>query len=314
MEDKIIAYKGMNSKMQCRGMQYEVGKEFSVDGDIECCGNGLHACERPLDVFGYYAPGAGARYFRVEQSGEMARDGSDSKVASRKMRVDAEIGIPGLVKAHIEYVKAHTTTEHTDPERATAGDFGAATAGYRGAATAGYRGAATAGDFGAATAGDFGAATAGYRGAATAGDRGAATAGYRGAATAGDFGAATAGNFGAATAGYRGAATAGDFGAATAGDRGAATAGDRGAATAGDRGAATSRGASAVGENGIACARGNNVRAKGGLGAVLVLVEESLDSYNIACWKAVKVDGKTVKADTWYRLVDGKLVEAGDDE
>lgn len=56
MEDKIISYKGMDSKMQCRGMQYEVGKEFSVDGDIECCGNGLHACERPLDVFGYYAP------------------------------------------------------------------------------------------------------------------------------------------------------------------------------------------------------------------------------------------------------------------
>ena len=117
----------MNSKMQCRGMQYEVGKEFSVDGDIECCGNGLHACERPLDVFNYYAPGTGARYFRVEQSGEMARDDSDSKVASRKMRVDAETGIPGLVKAHIKYVKANTTTEHTDPKRATAGDSGAAT-------------------------------------------------------------------------------------------------------------------------------------------------------------------------------------------
>ena len=218
MEDKIISYKGMNSKMQCRGMQYAVGEEFSVDGEIECCGNGLHACERPLDVFGYYAPGTGARYFRVEQSGEMARDGSDSKVASRKMRVDAEIGIPGLVKAHIEYVKAHTTTEHTDPERATAG--------------------------------------------------------YRGAATAGSFGAATAG----------------------------------------DSGAATSRGASAVGENGIACARGNNVRAKGGLGAVLVLVEERLNSYEIAHWKAVEVDGETVKADTWYRLVEGKLVEAGGDK
>lgn len=45
MEDKIITYKGMDSKMQCRGMQYAVGKEFSVDGDIECCGNGLHASE-----------------------------------------------------------------------------------------------------------------------------------------------------------------------------------------------------------------------------------------------------------------------------
>ena len=290
MEDKIISYKGMDSKMKCRGMQYEVGKEFSVDGDIECCGNGLHACERPLDVFGYYAPGTGARYFRVEQSGEMARDGSDSKVASRKMRVDAEIGIPGLAKAHIEYVKAHTTTEHTDPERATAGNFGAA----------------TAGDFGAATAGNFGAATAGYRGAATAGNRGAATAGNCGAATAGNRGAATAGNFGAATAGYRGAATAGNFGAATAGDCGAATAGDFGAAT--------SRGASAAGGNGIACARGNNVRAKGGLGAVLVLVEEQSNNYNIAHWKAVEVDGKAVKANTWYRLKNGELMEAGDDE
>ena len=290
MKDKIISYKGMDSKMQCRGMQYEVGKEFSVDGDIECCGNGLHACERPLDVFSYYAPGTGARYFRVDQSGEMARDGSDSKVASRKMRVDAEIGIPGLVKAHIEYVKAHTTTEHTDPERATAG----------------YRGAATAGDCGAATAGNFGAATAGDCGAATAGNFGAATAGNSGAATAGNSGAATAGNFGAATAG--------NFGAATAGDFGAATAGYRGAATAGNSGAATSRGASAVGENGIACARGNNVRAKGGLGAVLVLVEERLNNYEIAHWKAVEVDGETVKADTWYRLVEGKLVEAGGDK
>lgn len=210
MENKIISYKGMDSRMQCRGMQYEAGKEFSVDGDIECYGNGLHACECPLDVFGYYAPGTGARYFRVEQSGEMARDGSDSKVASRKMRVDAEIGIPGLVKAHIEYVKAHTTTEHTGPERATAG--------------------------------------------------------------------------------YGGAATAGDCGAAT------------------------SRGSAPVGTNGIACARGNDVRVKGDLGAILVIAEEQLDNYNIAHWKAVEVDGETVKADTWYRLVDGELVEAGDDE
>ena len=306
MEDKIIAYKGMNSKMQCRGMQYEVGKEFSVGGDIECCGNGLHACERPLDVFGYYAPGTGARYFRVEQSGEMARDDSDSKVASRKMRVDAEIGIPGLVKAHIEYVKAHTTTEHTDPKRATAGDSGAATAGNSGVATAGYSGAATAGD--------CGAATAGYSGAATAGDSGAATAGYCGAATAGDCGAATAGNCGAATAGNCGAATAGYSGAATAGYSGVATAGYSGAATAGNCGAATSRGSASVGTNGIACARSGAPMARGGMGAVLVLIEESSDSYNIVHWEAVEVDGKAVKADTWYRLVDGKLVEAGDDE
>lgn len=50
----------------------------------------------------------------------------------------------------------------------------------------------------------------------------------------------------------------------------------------------------------------------GGLGAVLVIAEEKRDSYDLATWKAVTVDGETVKADTWYTLKDGELVEASD--
>ena len=136
-----------------------------------------------------------------------------------------------------------------------------------------------------------------------------ATAGYRGAATAGDSGAATAGDRGAATAGDSGAATAGDYGAATAGDNGAATAGDSGAATAGDNGAATARGKASTGSNGLSVARGKNVQVKGGIGAILVIAEERDDTYDIVDWKAVVVDGEVVKADTWYRLENGELVE-----
>ena len=136
-----------------------------------------------------------------------------------------------------------------------------------------------------------------------------ATAGDRGAATAGDRGAATAGNYGAATAGYSGAATAGNYGAATAGDYGAATAGDSGAATAGDYGAATARGKASTGSNGLSVARGNNVQVKGGIGAILVIAEEGEDTCDIVDWKAVLVDGEVVKADTWYRLENGELVE-----
>jgi hypothetical protein len=128
-------------------------------------------------------------------------------------------------------------------------------------------------------------------------------------ATAGNRGAATAGDYGAATAGNRGAATAGNYGAATAGNRGAATAGNRGAATAGDYGAATARGKASTGSNGLSVARGNNVRVKGGIGAILVIAEEGEDSYDIVDWKAVVVDGEVVKADTWYRLENGELVE-----
>ena len=105
-------------------------------------------------------------------------------------------------------------------------------------------------------------------------------------------------------------AIAGNYGAATAGNYGAATAGESGAATAGNYGAATSRGESASGQNGLSVARGNGVKVKGGLGAVLVIVEENDNNYDIKEWKAVVVDGKTIKADTWYKLVNGELKEA----
>ena len=120
---------------------------------------------------------------------------------------------------------------------------------------------------------------------------------------------ATAGNRGAATAGNCGAATAGDYGAATAGNRGAAMAGNCGAATAGNYGAATARGKASTGSNGLSVARGENVQVKGGIGAILVIAEEGDDTYDIVDWKAVVVDGEVVKADTWYRLENGELVE-----
>ena len=207
MEEKIISYKGFDKDLKCRGYQYEVGGEYEAEGKIKACKNGFHACEMPLDVFKHYAP-AGNRFCVVEQSGDLSRDSDDSKVASRKIKINAEIGIPGLVKAQIEWVKSHTTSEFTDAEKATAGDYGAA--------------------------------TAGYSGAATAGDYGAATAGYSGAAAAGYYGAATAGNYGAATAGYSGAATAGNSGAATAGDRGFALSGGKSAV--GENGVAVAKG------------------------------------------------------------------------
>ena len=262
MSNKLTTYKGTDKDMKCHGgFRYELGKKYEDNGAIRCGGSGFHSCKTPLDVFRYFAPNK-SRYFVCEAGGIVDEDNEDSKIASSELTLTAEIGIPGLVKAHIDYVKSHTTTEHTDPKQATAGDYGAA------------------------TAGDYGAATAGACGAATAGDRGAATAGDRGAATAGACGAATAGACGAATAGACGAATAGACGAAT------------------------SRGSVTVGVNGTGLVRGNGVMIRGGLGAILVIAEEEENSYDLAHWKAVVVDGETVKADTWYKLMNGELVEA----
>lgn len=156
----MIAYKGTDMNGKCRGMQYEVGKEYTADGDVSCCKNGLHACEAPLDVFSYYPP-ASSRFFEVEASGDISRDEDDTKLAARTLKIKSEIGILGIVKAQIEYVKKKIGF---DKENHATGDQGAASAtGNRGAASAtGYQGAASAtGSRGAASAtGFWGAASA----------------------------------------------------------------------------------------------------------------------------------------------------------
>ena len=135
------AYKGMDANMMCRGYQYEVGKEYESDA-AEVCKNGFHACEYPMDVFKYYPP-SGNRFFEVEQSGTLSKSDDDTKVASTRIKIGAEIGIAGLVKASVEYTRKHCT--QSEGCSAT-GDRGAASAtGYQGAASAtGYLGAASA--------------------------------------------------------------------------------------------------------------------------------------------------------------------------
>ena len=139
MSETIISYKGFDKDLKCRGFQYEVGKEYE-EPTAKCCDAGFHAVEMPLHVFNHYAPGTGARYCVVEQSGEISSntEPGDSKRASSKIKVCTEIGIPGLVKAQIEYVKSRCTNEHNaEPGKpATAGSYGAATAGDSGAAWA----------------------------------------------------------------------------------------------------------------------------------------------------------------------------------
>ena len=306
------AYKGFDKDLKCRDFQYEIGKTYTHNGDVEPCESGFHACEYPLDVFNYYPP-AGSRFAEVETSGKIVPQGD--KICCEKIKVKTELTLGALIQAAVNFTFERakwTKDSQTKKEK------GAASAtGYFGAASAtGLYGAASAtGLCGAASAtGNRGAASAtGNRGAASAtGNRGVASAtGLCGAASAtGNRGAASAtGNRGVASAtGLCGAASAtGLCGAASAtGDYGAASAtGLCGAASAtGNRGAA-----SATGNESIACGLGFQCKAKGAKGCWLVLAERNLDG-EILSVKAAKVDGKKIKENTYYQLVNGMFTEA----
>ena len=103
---------------------------------------------------------------------------------------------------------------------------------------------------------------------------------------------------------------AGDRESASAGEYGSASAGYGGSASAGWYGVSASRGSADVGGNGVAVVRGYDVKAKGGIGSVLVVAIENENDNNIKEWKAAVVDGVTVKADTYYTLKNGVFAEA----
>ena len=107
-ENKIIAYKGFDENLCCKGFQYEIGKEYVHEGEIECCESGFHACTNPFDVLDYYEADGKNRYCEVEQSGSIKTGNGDSKQASSKIKIKAEIGMAGLFKAGVEWIKEKT--------------------------------------------------------------------------------------------------------------------------------------------------------------------------------------------------------------
>jgi hypothetical protein len=292
MGESIKTYKGFNKDMTCRGFQYEEGKEYEEES-VEVCNRGFHACEYPLDCFGYYSPSENV-YHEVEQSGEIRKHNDDTKVASTKIKIGAEISIAGLVKAAIEYTVKRVNKEAESDENhgasSATGDYGASSA-------TGYKGASSA-------TGDYGASSAtGYRGASSAtGDYGASSA-------TGDYGASSA-------TGYKGASSAtGDYGASSAtGTCGASSAtGYKGASSAEDKYA-------------VAVAWGYKSKAKGVLGAFLVFADweytgsednTEYDRNNKSAWvlngaKMVQVDGEIIKPDTWYTIENGEIAEVSE--
>ena len=171
-------FKGFDKNLRCRDFQYEIGKEYE-EKTASLCHKGFHACEHPLDVLGYYPPIEGNRYCEVEIDNNDERHSSDTKVCGTKIKIGAEIGLKGLIKAAFEYTK----------ERCTNSKQG----GYSSALTGGYRSALTGGDSSALTGGNWSALTGGDRSALTGGDSSALTGGYSSALTGGDRSALTGG-------------------------------------------------------------------------------------------------------------------------
>lgn len=107
-QNKIIAYKGFDRNFKCRDFQYEVGKEYEMNGEIECCKRGFHACKSPMEVWDYYDM-LNSRFAKVEQSGTIDRENNSTKVCSSRIKIKAELKLADIINLGVEWLKDITS-------------------------------------------------------------------------------------------------------------------------------------------------------------------------------------------------------------
>ena len=304
MEKKIIAYKGFDKSLKCRRFQYEVGKEYEMDGDIKCCERGFHACESPLEVFDHYDM-LDSRFAKVEQSGEIDKGENSTKVCSSKIKVKAELKLADIINLGVEWIKDVTSPaklkKETDLNDNGNNSAKIGSSGYSAQiGSSGYSAKiGSTGDYAQiGSTGDYAQiGSSGY--SAQIG-----SSGYYAKIGSSGYSAKIG-----STGDYAQIGSTGDY--AQIGSSGySAQIGSSGySAQIGSSGDYAQIGS--TGKHSIVMVAGNNSVAKAKTGSWITLAEwDCIDGDWIPiCVKTEQVDGERIKADTFYKLVNGEFKE-----
>ena len=342
-ENIIKSYKGFDKDMQCRGFQYEVGKEYNMDGGIKYCNRGFHACKFPLEVWDYYDM-LNSRFAEVEQSGEIDEEEKSTKVCSSHIKIKAELKLADIINIGVEWLKDVTSPSKVKTDRkkqigssgyyakiGSSGDYAQIGSSGNSAKIGSSGNSAKIG-----SSGDYAQiGSSGYY--AKIGSSGysakiGSSGDYAQIGSSGDY--AQIGSSGdyvqiGSSCDYAQIGSSGDY--AKIGSSGySAKIGSSGdyakIGSSGDSAQICSSGDSAkigssgdsaqidsTGEDSVIMCAGNKSKAKAKVGSWITLAEwewnDKKNRYVPICVKTKYVDGKNIKADTWYLLKNGKFVE-----
>ena len=256
MNKKVIkSYKAFDKDMKCRDFQYEVGKEYEMDGHIECCTRGFHACESPLEVFDHYDM-LNSRFAEVEQSGTIDREEGSTKVCSSRIKIKEELKLADIINIGVEWLKDITSPSNVKADGALNDN------GDR------KKQIGSSGDYSQIGSSGYSAKIG------SSGD-------YAKIGSSGD---------------YAKIGSSGDY----------AQIGSSGGSAKID----------STGEDSVIMCAGNNSKAKAKIGSWITLAEwkwsNEKNRYVPVCVKTEYVDGEKIKADTWYKIENGKFVEVNE--
>ena len=280
MSEKVIkSYKAFDKNMQCRGFQYEVGKEYEMDGEIKCCERGFHACKSPMEVWDHYDM-LSSRFAEVEQSGKIEEEGNSTKVCSSHIKIKAELKLADIIKIGVEWLKDITspTKVKTDVAKNDNGGNSAKIGSSGDSAQIGSSG-------NSAQIGSSG----NYAQIGSSGNSAQIGSSGKSAQIGSSGKSAKIGSSGyyaqIGSSGY--SAQIGSSG--------------------------NSAKINSTGEDSVIMCAGNNSRAKAKVGSWITLTEWEWNDDKKRrvplCVKTEYVDGNNIKADTWYQLKNGEFVE-----
>jgi len=316
MSEKVIkSYKAFDKNMQCRGFQYEVGKEYEMDGEIKCCDRGFHACKSPMEVWDHYDM-LSSRFAEVEQSGKIDEEGNSTKVCSSRIKIKAELKLADIIKVGVEWLKDITspTKVKTDIAKNNNGGYSAKIGSSGCSAKIGSSGCSAK----IGSSGDYAKIGSGGDSAQIGSSGDYAQIGSSGCSakigSSGDSAQIGSSGYSAKIGSSGCSAKIGSSGcSAKIGSSGCS-------AKIGSSGDSAQIGSSgdyaqiySTGEDSVVMCAGKESKAKAKVGSWITLTEWEWNDDKKRrvplCVKTEYVDGNNIKADTWYQLQNGEFVE-----
>ena len=346
MSDKVItSYKAFDKNMQCRNFQYEVGKEYEMDGEIKCCNRGFHACKSSMEVWDYYDM-LNSRYAEVEQSGKIEKEENSTKVCSSRIKIKAELKLADIINIGVEWLKDITSpskvkadgvlNDNGDRRKQIGSSGDSAKIGSSGyyakiGSSGYYAQIGSSGDYAKIGSSGYYAKIGSNGDYAQIGSSGysakiGSSGYYAQIGSSGDYAKIGSSGYYAKIGSNGDYAQIGSSGySAKIGSSGySAKIGSSGdyakIGSSGDSAKIGSSGYSdkidSTGEDSVIMCSGNSSIAKAKVGSWITLAEWKWSDEKKrdvpACVKTKYVDGKNIKADTWYQLKNGKFVEVNE--
>ena len=109
--DNLNGYKAFEPGMICKGKQYQENTDYEEEGGKICEKGMMHYCVNPFDVLNFYPlvnDSGKVSDFAAVKSLEEPVSGDDGKFATKKLHIGVKLGLPGFVKACIDYLKEET--------------------------------------------------------------------------------------------------------------------------------------------------------------------------------------------------------------